>query len=83
MSVDNSEEKLMGVEKSFSADPSVEPFHLLLQVLQLNGKPLLSGSFTGRSVTEIVIKYARTNPIEVEVMNDRDVIIQLDPEVSI
>ena len=49
----------------------------------MNGKLLLSGSFTGRSVAEIVNKYAGTNPIEVEVVNDRDIIVQLEPEPEI
>ena len=54
MSVDNSEGKVEGAEKLFLLDPSREQFHLFLQVLQSNGKPLLSGSFTGRFVAEIV-----------------------------
>ena len=81
MSTENSRGKVEMIERSFLADPSMKQFHLLLQILQSNGKPLLSGSFTGRSVAEIVNKYARMNPIEVEVMNDRDVIVQLESDV--
>ena len=41
------------------------------------------GSFTGRAVAKMVQKYAGSHPVEVEVMNDHDVIIQLEPTVSV
>ena len=43
----------------------------------------MTGSFTGRAVVEMVQKYAGSHPVEVEVMNDCDVIIQLEPTVSV
>ena len=43
----------------------------------------MTGSFTGRAVAEMVQKYAGSHPIEVEVMNDCDVIIQLELTVSV
>ena len=43
----------------------------------------MTGSFTGRAVAEMVQKYASSHPVEVEVMNDHDVIIQLEPTVSV
>ena len=43
----------------------------------------MTGSFTGRAVAEMVQKYAGSHPVEVEVMNDCDVIIQLEPTVSV
>ena len=43
----------------------------------------MTGSFTGRAVAEMVQKYAGSHPVEVEVMNDHDVIIQLEPTVSV
>ena len=43
----------------------------------------MTGSFTGRAVDEMVQKYAGSHPVEVEVMNDCDVIIQLEPTVSV
>ena len=43
----------------------------------------MTGSFTGRAVVKMVQKYAGSHPVEVEVMNDHDVIIQLEPTVSV
>ena len=43
----------------------------------------MTGSFTGRAVAKMVQKYAGSHPVEVEVMNDHDVIIQLEPTVSV
>ena len=60
-----------------------DQFHLLLQVLQSNGQPFMTGSFTGRAVAEMVQKYKGSHPVEVEVMNDHDVIIQFEPTVSV
>ena len=43
----------------------------------------MTGSFTGRAVAEMVQKYTGSHPVEVEVMNDHDVIVQLEPTVSV
>ena len=43
----------------------------------------MTGSFTGRAVAKMVQKYTGSHPVEVEVMNDHDVIIQLEPTVSV
>ena len=43
----------------------------------------MTWSFTGRAVVEMVQKYAGSHPVEVEVMNDHDVIIQLELTVSL
>ena len=43
----------------------------------------MTGSFTGRAVAKMVQKYAGSHPVEVEVMNDHDVIIQLELIVSV
>ena len=43
----------------------------------------MTGSFTGKAVAKMVQKYAGSHPVEVEVMNDHDVIIQLEPTVSV
>ena len=65
-------------EKNTSMTASVDQFHLLLQVLQSNDKPLMNGNFMGHAVAEVVHKYTGSNPIEVKVRNDRDVIVQFD-----
>ena len=45
-------------EKRDSLEPRTDQFHLLLQVLQSNGWPIITGSFTGRALVEMVQKYA-------------------------
>ena len=69
-------------EKRDSLEPRTDQFHLLLQVLQSNGWPIMTGSFTGGAVVEMVQKYAGSHPIEVEAINDHDMIIQLEPTLS-
>ena len=51
--------------KNTSMTASMDQFHLLLQVLQSNGKPLISGNLMGHAVVEVVHKYTGSNPIEV------------------
>ena len=43
----------------------------------------MTGSSTGRAVAEMVQKYAGSHPVKVDIMNDCDVIIQLEPTVSV
>ena len=69
-------------EQRDSLELRTDQFHLLLQVLQSNGQPIMTGSFTGRAVTEMVQKYAGSHPVEVEVMNNQDVVIQMEPTIS-
>ena len=57
-------------EKRDSLELRTDQFHLLLQVLQSNGQPIMTGSFTGRAVAEMIQKYAGAHLVEVEVMND-------------
>ena len=57
-------------EKRDSLELRMDQFHLLLQVLQSNGWPVMTGSFTGRAVDEMIQKYAGAHLVEVEVMND-------------
>ena len=51
----------MCAEKDISITAPMDQFHLLLQVLQSNGKPLMNGNFTGRAVAEVVQKYTGKN----------------------
>ena len=76
-------ESSMNEDKDPSMAAQMDQFHLLLQVLQSNGKPLLSGNFTGRAVAEVVQKYTGKNPIEVEVRNEQDAVVQFDYGVSV
>ena len=59
----------------------LEPLLLLVQVTQANGLPLPVSSFTANMMVSLVQKQMGHHPIEVEVMTDRDVIIELEPDV--
>ena len=69
-------------EKNTSVTVSLDQFHLLLQVLQSNGKPLMNGNFTGCAVAEVVHKYTGSNPIEVEGKGLERVLTQFSHEVQ-
>ena len=43
----------------------------------------MAGSFTGRAVAAIVQKYMGSHPVEVEVINDHDMIIQMEQTTSV
>ena len=58
-------------------------FSLLLQILQLDGKPISSHKMTGKMVHEIVEKITGYSPVGVTVMNDRDVMVEFDEKAAI
>ena len=59
----------------------LEPLLLLVQVTQANGLPLPVGSFTANTMVSLVQKQTGHHPVEVEVVTDRDAIIELEPDV--
>ena len=59
----------------------LEPLLLLVQVTQANGLPLPVGSFTANMMVSLVQKQTGHHPVEVEVVTDRDTIIELEPDV--
>ena len=61
----------------------VEPLLLLIQVMQVNGRSLPIGSFTARAIVYIVQRHTGYHPVNVEVMLERDAIIELEPEVRV
>ena len=65
------------------SDPLPEPLLLLLEVTQTDGRPLPVRMFTARTVTQYVNNLTGQNPVEVDVMNDRDVIIQMEPDTTV
>ena len=65
------------------SDPLPELLLLLLEVTQTDGRPLPVGMFTARTVAQHVIDLTGQNPVEVDVMNDHDTIIQMEPETTI
>ena len=65
------------------SDPSPEPLLLLLEVTQTDGRPLPVRMFTAHTVAQHVIKLTGQNPVEIDVMNDRNAILQMEPETTI
>ena len=64
-------------------DPLPEPLLLLLEVTQTDGQPLPVRMFTAQTVMQHVIDLTGQNPVEVDVMNDRDTIVQMEPDTTI
>ena len=65
------------------SDPLPEPLLLLLEVTQTDGQPLPVGMFTACTVAQHVINLTGQNPVEVNVMNDCDAIVRMEPETTI
>ena len=65
------------------SDPLPEPLLLLLEVNQTDGQPLPVGMFTACTVVQHVIDLTGQNSVEVDVMNDRDMIVQMEPDTTI
>ena len=63
-------------------DWSGQPFVLLLRVTQYNGKPLPIGGFTGRAMSQMLHEVAGVVPNEVVIMNDQEVVMELEEEIS-
>ena len=62
---------------------SVEPLLLLIQVTQLNRRPLPTGSFTAWAIVSMIQKQTGYHPVNLDVMSDRDVMIKLEPEIRV
>ena len=62
---------------------SVEPLLLLIQATQVNGCPLPIGSFTACTVATVVHNQMGHLPVDVDVMSDRDAVIELEPDVRV
>ena len=65
------------------SDPPLEPLLLLLEVTQIDGRPLPVGMFTAHTVAQHVIDLTGQNPVEVDVMNHQDMIVQMEPDTII
>ena len=48
--------KTEGGDEPFLGNQNEQPFVLLLRVTQLNGKPLPIGGFTGRAMSQMLMK---------------------------
>ena len=67
-----------GTPSSMMVPP--EPLMLLIEVTQVDGSNLPLGTFTARSVTHQIIGLTGRNPIDIEIVNDRNAIVQMEPE---
>ena len=65
------------------SNPPPELLLLLLEVTQTDGRPLPVGMFTTHTVAQHVIDLTGKNPVEVDVMNDCDAIVQMQPETTV
>ena len=65
------------------SDPPPEPLLLLLEVSQTDGLPLPVRMFTAHTVAQHVIDLTGQNPVEVDVMNDRDAIVEMEPDTIV
>ena len=63
--------------------PLLELLLLLLEVTQTDGQPLPVGMFTACTIAQHVIDLTGQNPVEVDVMNDQDAIVQMEPDTII
>ena len=57
---------------------SIGPLLLLIQAKQVNGHPLPIGSFTAWAVVAMVQRHTGHYPVDVDVMSDRDAVIELE-----
>ena len=64
-------------------DQNEQPSVLLLRVTQANGKPLPIGGFTTRAMSQMLHGVAGAIPKEVVIMNDQEVVMELDEEMSL
>ena len=65
------------------SEPPPKPLLLLLEVTQTDGRPLPFGMFTARTVAQHVIDLTEKNPVEVDVMNDCDMIVQIELDTTV
>ena len=55
-----------------------KPFTLLLHVVQNNGQPMPSNLFMALNTAELIWRVASTQPVNVEVVTDREAVIELE-----
>ena len=67
------------INRGLHFKPPVEPLLLLLQAIQLDGKALPRESFTAMAVGAQVQQITGFRPIDIEVVTNRDVILEFEP----
>ena len=60
-----------------------EPLVLLIEATQVDGSSLPLGTFTVRSVVHQILGLTGRNPVDIEVFNDCNAIVQMEPEVGV
>ena len=55
-----------------------EPLVLLIEVTQVDGSTLPLGTFTARSIVHQIIGLTGRNPVDIEIVNDHNAIVQMD-----
>ena len=60
-----------------------EPLVLLIEATQVDGSSLPLGTFMVRSVAYQILGLTGRNPVDIEVINDRNVIVQKEPELGV
>ena len=64
-------------------DKREQAFVLLLRVTQANGKPLLIGGFTNRTMAQMLYKITGVTPRDVVVLTDQEMVTELEMETPI
>ena len=60
-----------------------EPLVLLIEATQVDGSSLPLGTFMVRSVVHQILRLTGRNPVDIEVVNDHNAIVQMEPEVGV
>ena len=60
-----------------------EPLVLLIEATQVDGSSLPLGTFTVRSVVHQILGLTGRNPVDIEVINDHNAIVQMEPEAGV
>ena len=70
-------------EDPYKGDQNRQPFTLLLRVTQANKKPLPICGFTTKAMSQMLHEVTGVVPKEVVIMNDQEVVMELDEEMSL
>ena len=63
-------------DDSYMGKQNLQPFDMLLRVMQSNGKPLPISGFTGRAMSQMLHKVAVVVPKEVVIMYDQELVME-------
>ena len=75
--------QVVGCGTAQNAMATLKLLQLLIEATQVDGSPLPLGTFMARSVAHQIIGLTGRNPVDIDVMNDRNAIVQMEPEVGV